>query len=406
MLGVAGFVTVGGWRSGGLSATHWLTGVSTPWLVAIAAGVVVVFLVGFQVWFSMQLLSQNGRTLGRLEAVEAMLAGLTDALGMARNGAVDPGPLGYGLSGGGLAVGSPAPQFELESVDGGRYSLASLLSSGRRLMLVFTDAGCGPCTALMPEVAAWQREHERQLQIALVASGDHDANRAKAGEHGLQRVLLQAEREVSDAYQAHGTPMAVVISPDGVIESPTVGGSEAITTLVAQATRSLLAIQQVPAGNGHRNGSAPRRHRRPDTSRVGEPAPELTLRDLDGEPVALGDLYGEPVVAIFWNPGCGFCQRMLPDLRAFEDEPPAGAPRLLVISSGDPDRIREQEIRSLVLVDSEGEAMRAFGAGGTPMGVLIEDGKIASPVAAGADAVFELIGDQARDPINGKVETR
>ena len=257
LLGVAGFVAVGGWRSGGLSATHWLTGVSTPWLVAIAAGLVVVFLVVFQVWFSMQLLSQNGRTLGRLEAVEVMLAGLADALGMAHNGAVDPGPLGYGLSGGGLAVGSPAPQFEPESMDGGRYSLASLLSSGRRLMLMFTDAGCGPCTALMPRVAVWQREHERRLQIALIASGDHDANRAKVGEHGLQRVLLQGEREVADGYQAHGTPMAVVVSPDGVIESPTVGGAEVITTLVAQATRPALATQQVPPNSGHHRNASP-----------------------------------------------------------------------------------------------------------------------------------------------------
>jgi methylamine dehydrogenase accessory protein MauD len=393
LLGVAGFVTVGGWRSGGLSATHWLTLVSTSWLVVIAAGLLIVGLVAFQVWFSMQLLSQNGRTLGRLEAVEAMLVGLTDRLGIAHNSAVDSGPLGYGLSGGGLAVGSRAPQFELESVDGGRYSLASLLS-GRRLLLLFTDAGCGPCTALMPEIARWQREHDRRLEIVLVASGDQDANRAKAAEHGLQRVLLQGGREVADAYQAHGTPMAVVVSPAGVVESPTVGGSEAITTLVAQATRPAFAIQQVPSGNANRNGSDRRPLRSPDSSRVGEAAPELTIASLHGEPIALGDLYIEPIVAIFWNPGCGFCQRMLADLRAFEDEPPTGAPRLVVISSGDPGRIREQEIRSLVLMDPEGAAMSAFGAGGTPMGVLVQGGRIASPVAAGADAVFALISSR------------
>jgi hypothetical protein len=34
--------------------------------------------------------------------------------------------------------------------------------------------------------------------------------------------------------------------------------------------------------------------------------------------------------------------------------------------------------------------MDAFGAHGTPMGVLIENGRVASPVAAGADAVLAL----------------
>ncbi len=394
LLGLAGFVAIGGWRHAGVSATHWVSVVRAAWLVAIVAGVVIVLLICFQVWFSLQLLSQNGRTLGRLEALEDALAGVASALGLAENGAgVDPGPLGHGLHGGGLPVGSRAPSFELEDVDGQSRSLGSLLSGDRRLMLLFSDAGCGPCDALMPQLAGWQCEHAEELQIAVIASGDPERNRAKAAEHGLELVLLQSGREVSDVYQAHGTPMALVIAADGMIASPTVGGPDAITTLVAQATRPELAVRGVPSAIANGNGAAPRPAPPPppDTSRVGEPAPELVLASLEGREVALKDLYHERTVAIFWNPGCGFCQRMLADLKAFEDGPPEGAPRLVVISSGDPDRVSEQEIRSTVLLDSESEAMSAFGAGGTPMGVLIDEGRIASPVAAGADAVFELI---------------
>ena len=79
----------------------------------------------------------------------------------------------------------------------------------------------------------------------------------------------------------------------------------------------------MPAANGHQNGGEPRpAPPPPDTSRVGEHAPELVLVDLDGQQVALKDLYAERTVAIFWNPGCGFCQRMLSDLKTFEDDPP------------------------------------------------------------------------------------
>jgi thiol-disulfide isomerase/thioredoxin/uncharacterized membrane protein YphA (DoxX/SURF4 family) len=393
LAGMAGFVVLEGWRHPGVSATHWVTRVPAAWLVAICAGLVIVALVGFQVWFSLQLLSQNGRTLGRLEALEGTLEEVIGALGLAENGAAaDPGPLGYGLDGGGLPVGSRAPAFEVADVDGERRSLASLLSGGRRLMLVFSDAGCGPCDALMPQLAGWQREHAGQLELGVIASGDRARNRVKASEHGLELVLLQSEREVSDAYQAHGTPMAVVINPDGLIASPTVGGTEAIRTLVARAARQGLAVRHGPSSNGHQNGAAPRAAPPPpDSSRVGQAAPELVLPDLDGGRVELKDLYRERTVAIFWNPGCGFCQRMLADLKAFEDDPPPGAPRPVVISSGDVDRVREQEIRSTVLLDTESEAPGAFGAGGTPMGVLIDEGRIASPVAAGADAVFALI---------------
>jgi hypothetical protein len=82
---------------------------------------------------------------------------------------------------------------------------------------------------------------------------------------------------------------------------------------------------------------------------------------------------------------------MLPELQAFEQHPPPGAPRIVVITAGDPESVRDQQMRSTVLLDTDGAAMREFAAGGTPMGVLIGQGRIASHVAAGADAVFELI---------------
>lgn len=381
LLALAGFVAVGGWKRAGVSATHWVTRVQAAWLVAIGAGLVVLCLVGFVVWFCLQLLAQNGRTLGRLEALEETLNQTLSGLGM-----VEDEPLGNGLQGGGLAVGSTAPAFELEDLHGERHSLASLLSAGRPLIVVFSDAGCGPCHALMPELARWQDEYADALTLAVIASGDVEQNRAKANEHGLEPVLLQKEREVSDAYESYGTPTAVVVDPDGRVASPAVGGEPAIRTLVSQATRSRLAVVQVPApARANGNGGPPSQ-----SDKVGQPAPRLVLLDLDGAHVALEDLYAERTLAIFWNPGCGFCERMLEDLKLFERQPPAGAPRLVVISSGDPERVREQQLGSTVLLDADGEAMGAFDARGTPMGVLVDEGLIASHVAAGADAVFEL----------------
>src|SRR3712207_7515470 len=52
----------------------------------------------------------------------------------------------------------------------------------------------------------------------------------------------------------------------------------------------------------------------PAGAKVGEPAPALTLPDLDGSTVDLAAFRGSPTAVLFWNPGCGFCQQMLPDL--------------------------------------------------------------------------------------------
>ena len=222
--------------------------------------------------------------------------------------------LGVGLSGGGLPVGSRAPEFTLPSVEGEPRSLGSLLSAGLPLLLVFSDAGCGPCDALLPELADWQKEHSARLGVALIASGDEQANRDKAERHRLELVLLQTGHGVSNAYQARGTPMALVINADGLIASPTVGGADAIRMLLAQATRPVLAVRQVPSSTGQRNGAGPSAPLS-DASRVGQPAPALALSDLDGHAVELQDFYAQRTLAIFWNPGCGFCQRMLPAMR-------------------------------------------------------------------------------------------
>jgi hypothetical protein len=61
--------------------------------------------------------------------------------------------------------------------------------------------------------------------------------------------------------------------------------------------------------------------------------------------------------------------------------------------SGDEESKRTGGFRSRVLLDADFSAGTAFQANGTPMaGLLDADGRIASAVVAGADAVLELAG--------------
>jgi thiol-disulfide isomerase/thioredoxin len=132
---------------------------------------------------------------------------------------------------------------------------------------------------------------------------------------------------------------------------------------------------------------------------IGEPAPDLRLPDLNGDLVDLADFRGRPTLLLFWNPGCGFCRTMLPDLKAWDAEPPAGAPRMLVVSGGTAEANRSMGLRTTVVLDESFAAGEAFGATGTPMAVLLDaDLAVASEVAVGRDAVLTLATRAAPAP--------
>jgi thiol-disulfide isomerase/thioredoxin len=165
-------------------------------------------------------------------------------------------------------------------------------------------------------------------------------------------------------YQSIPTPSAVFIRADGTIGSRSALGAQAIRSLVTEATTRTVPLAAAP------NGNHPAPVRLP--SRVGQPAPVIELPDLSGEEVNLETFRGEWTLLLFWNPGCGFCQRMQDDLKAWEADPPAGAPRLVVISTGTVEANAEMGLRAPVLLDHGFATGRAFGAGGTPSAVLID----------------------------------
>jgi peroxiredoxin len=338
------------------------------------------------------LLRQNGRLLVRLEAVEASLG---------TGGSVAPSENGTPVhQAEGLPVGSEAPDFSLSGLHGETLTLDALRSSDKPVMLLFTDPGCGPCNALLPEVGRWQEEHAHKLTLALISRGDVEENKTKAQEHGLTNVLLQKDWEVSEAYEVRGTPSAVLIGPDGKIASPVAGVAEGIRGLLSYAVgeRAQLPMQPhqhqtegQPCPNcGKAHAAAPTV---PAAQKVGEEAPEVKLPDLEGKTVELADFRGEETLVLFWNPGCGFCQQMLTDLKEWEATSPEDAPKLLVVSAGSEEANREMGLASPVLLDQNFATGRAFGASGTPSAVLVDaEGNVASEVAVGGPAVLELAG--------------
>jgi thiol-disulfide isomerase/thioredoxin len=389
---VAGFVLWEGYDGAGPSALSWLGALSTAQLLGLLGGALVLALLAGQWAFLVHLLRQNGRLLVRLEAVEVTLAEGASVAPSENGTPVDQAE--------GLPVGSEAPQFSLSGLHGETLTLNALRSSDKPVMMLFTDPGCGPCNALLPEVGRWQEEHAQKLTLALVSRGEVEENKTKASEHGLSNVLLQKDWETSESFEVRGTPSAVLVSPDGKVASPVAGGAEGIRGLLSYAVgeRAQLPMQpQQPQAQGQPCPNCGKVHAAaptmPAAHEIGEEAPEVKLPDLEGKIVELADFRGQDTLVLFWNPGCGFCQQMLPDLKEWESDAPEDAPRLVVVAAGSEEANKEMGLTSPVLLDQQFAVGRSFGASGTPSALLVDsEGKVASEVAVGAPAVLELAG--------------
>ncbi|MGO9445477.1 MAG: MauE/DoxX family redox-associated membrane protein [Thiobacillaceae bacterium] len=377
---VAGFLVWQGKSNHGPSLVSWFGDLTIPNRVAVLGGLFGGVLLLGQAALLLQVLRQQGRILLRLDAL--------DAPPNRHEAFTQPSPLKAGLP-----IDYPAPSFRLDELHGEPLSLDDLLADAKPLLLLFTNPNCGPCQALLPEVGSWQREYGAKLSIALVSEGSAADNRTKMAELDNVKVLLQRKREVADIYQAWGTPAAVLVRPDSTVGSLLAEGADAIRALVTQCAGGALthpsiaaptAAARVRKGNGQQAFLA-------QSATLGDLAPALQLRDLDGKIVALTGLGGRETLVLFWNPGCGFCQQMLGDLKNWDAAPPLGAPALIVVSTGTVEDARAMGLRSPVLLDPSQQAGTPFGANGTPMAVLLDtEGRIASEIAAGAQAVFAL----------------
>jgi peroxiredoxin/uncharacterized membrane protein YphA (DoxX/SURF4 family) len=381
---VALFVAVSGLAGRpGPSLVAWVGRLSTFQAVMLVVGVVLVAALAGIAWLLVHLLGQNGRLLVRFDKIEEALAEHDIEIPADEEDTEEEE---------GLPYGAPAPAFTLTGVHGETMTLDALRAQAKPVLLVFSDPGCGPCNALMPDIGRWQRDQAAKLTVAVVSGGGAAANKAKSHEHGLANVLLQEGSEINDLYRVSGTPTGILVRADGTIGSKAALGIEEIRTLAKQITDNRVPVPAPVAANGRKPEPVPAAPPVARLANVGEPAPAVSLLDLEGRSVALADFRGQPTAVLFWNPGCGFCQQMLPGLKAWEENPPQDAPKLILVSSGDPEENRGQGLRSPILLDRGFQVGTAFGATGTPSAILIDArGNVASKLGVGASQVFGLL---------------
>jgi len=349
-------------------------GLALPWVI-VALGC----------WLGYQLVRQNGRILLRLDTIEQELASIKSARAAAAAGQPPPS---------GLAMGVPAPAFELPTLDGGHMSLSEL--HGQHVLLIFFNPGCGFCQKMTPDLAALPADGP--LRLIIVSTGDPEANRRLIQQHGIRiPVLLQKQMEVASLYQVNGTPMGYLIDERGNIASQRAVGAQALLALVPPtgAAKSQRAPENENGHNLHR-GNRPL-----ETSRLirnglpaGARAPAFRLPRLDGGELSLEEYRGRRVLLVFSDPHCGPCEQLAPELERQQRR--ASDLSVVMVSRGDRHanqaKVDKYKLTFPVALQRQWEISRDYGMFGTPIAYLIDEGgMIAADVAVGVEPILGLL---------------
>jgi uncharacterized membrane protein YphA (DoxX/SURF4 family)/peroxiredoxin len=166
--------------------------------------------------------------------------------------------------------------------------------------------------------------------------------------------------------------------------------------LMRQHGRLLLrldALEQIVAPQGrvsHSDAAIP------NGLPLGTPAPDFELPEAGGSVVRLKDLLDgrSPLMLLFSDPSCGPCMKLAPKVARWQRQFAADL-RIAIISrrlsGAQRADVTHAGLRG-VLLQEQREVAELYQVAGTPSAVLIRsDGAIGSAVAAGSDAIEQLV---------------
>ncbi len=136
---------------------------------------------------------------------------------------------------------------------------------------------------------------------------------------------------------------------------------------------------------------------------VGTAFSPFRLPDLEGNVVGLEDFAGKRVLAVHWNPACGFCDLIASDLAGLQPGLAARNTQLLLLaySGAEANRRLAQEhgLECPILLMDDTGGLSAFQNQGTPAAYLLdEQGHVAEPLTVGANNVPALAERAASAP--------
>jgi thiol-disulfide isomerase/thioredoxin len=139
-------------------------------------------------------------------------------------------------------VGKPAPEFELDLLDGAKFRLNE--ERGKILVLDFWASWCGPCMQAMPQIHAVTEEFKDQ-GVRLVAVNMQEDQKTAADT--LERlgfaadVALDIDGAAAGKYQVTAIPQTVIVDREGKVARLFVGGGPTFGDDLRKALQEVIA---------------------------------------------------------------------------------------------------------------------------------------------------------------------
>lgn len=129
------------------------------------------------------------------------------------------------LTGGILEIGAPAPDFEVELLDGSTFRLSEhLATDGRPVILNFWASWCPPCRAEMPDFNRFATAKPGILVLGVAIEDDEQAARDFVDELGIEYpIALDENGAIGAQYPYLGLPATWVIGSDGTVRREVIG---------------------------------------------------------------------------------------------------------------------------------------------------------------------------------------
>ena len=134
-----------------------------------------------------------------------------------------------------LASGARAPEFELKTLDGKRFSLAEEQTRGP-VVVAFFKVSCPTCQYAMPFLERLHKAYkDKGVKLVGVSQNDVNETAAFCKDFGLSFPMLLDDTRtypVSNAYGLTNVPTIFWIAEDGEIEVSSVGWVKADFELI------------------------------------------------------------------------------------------------------------------------------------------------------------------------------
>lgn len=112
-------------------------------------------------------------------------------------------------------TGEPAPDFTVELIDGGTFTLSA--ARGQPVIVNLWASWCAPCREEIPDISAFATAHPEVTVVGVAVQDPEKSAREFAATIGATYPLALGTTEFEDAYPHLGLPATFVIDENGTV---------------------------------------------------------------------------------------------------------------------------------------------------------------------------------------------